>query len=119
MPVIAAGELHDARATGDAADLVLAGGAIGEAAPGRFGDRAQHLRMSVPDDHRTPGADQIDILPAVGVGEIGARGRDDEARGPPDATEGPDRQVRGDDSAAQPTAGDDGAGALEEGRRSG
>ena len=108
MAVVAAGELHDLAAPGEAAgqpdrahrrlgaagdqahlldrldpgddllgerDLVLAGRAEGEAARRRLPDRARRRRVGVAEDHRPPGADQVDVLAAVDVGEVRARAR--------------------------------------------
>ncbi len=45
------------------------------------------------EDHRPPRADQVDVLVAVDVGQPGARGRADEARGAADGVERPHRGV--------------------------
>ena len=42
------------------------------AARGGFLHRRDHLRMRVPQDHRSPGADVVDVAIAVDVVQIGA-----------------------------------------------
>ena len=38
----------------------------------------QHLRVAVPQDHRAPGADVIDVAGALGIPHVGALGAGDE-----------------------------------------
>ena len=68
--------------------------------------------MRVPQDHRTPGADQVDILAAVDVGEVRARGAGHEPRRSADGPEGAHGAVdpaRGDRSGAVEKGGEEGA----------
>ena len=59
----------------------------------RLGDPGLHLGVGVPEQHRTPGADQVDVLVAVDVAQPGAGRGADEAGGAADGVEGPDRGV--------------------------
>ena len=54
-------------------DLALGGRAEGQPAAGGRGHRLDDRGVGVAEDHRPPGADQVDVAPAVGVGEPGAR----------------------------------------------
>ena len=54
--------------------------AEGERPAGRRLHRFHHERMRVARDHRAPGADVVDVPPAVGVPEVGARGPLEERR---------------------------------------
>ena len=57
-------------------------------------DRLDHRRMGVPEDHRSPGADVVDVAVAVDVEQIGPlqRGRM-KIGSPPDAAKRPGRTV--------------------------
>ena len=52
-----------------------------------------HLGVGVAEQHRPPGADQVDVLVAVDVGQPGAGRGADEPRGAADGVEGPHRGV--------------------------
>ena len=95
---------HDLLAQGQ---LGLGRGAVRRAA----GDRGLHGRLDlgvgVAEDHRPPGADQVDVAAAVDVGEVGPGRPVGEAGG---AADGPERAHGRVDPARQ-----HGAGALEEG----
>ncbi len=65
-----------------------------------------HGGLGVPEDERTPGADEVDVATTVGVREVGALSLDEERRGAADGTEGADGRVH--------AAGDDGGRPLEE-----
>ena len=125
VPVVAAGELHDDVAAGEAPgqpdrrhrglgtggdeadlldrrppddllgelDLGLGRRAVRRAARDRVTDGGHHLGVGVAEQHRAPGADQVDVLLPVDVGQPGACGGPDEARGPADGVEGTDRRV--------------------------
>ncbi len=56
-------------------DLARAGRAERQSATGRRLHGVHHRRVGVAQDHRTPGADEIDVLPTVRIGEPGAPGR--------------------------------------------
>ena len=102
-------DLVGRRARGDLlGELDLAGGGGTEGGPpvGRRVQRLHHLRVGVPEDHRAPGAHQVDVLPAVHVGQVRPGTGGDEARYPAHRAE---RAYRGVD----PT-GSDGTGPLEE-----
>ena len=73
--------------------LVLGGGAEGEPARGGPGDGVQHVGVGVAEDHRTPRADQVDVLGAVGVVQVRAAPPGHEPGRPPDRAEGPHRGV--------------------------
>jgi hypothetical protein len=75
----------------DQGDLVLGRGAVRRAAGGRLADRGDHLGVSVPEEHRPPGADQVDVLVAVDVGEPRPARRGDEPGRAADGVERPDR----------------------------
>ena len=49
-----------------------------DAAGDRLRDGGEDL-VGVPEQHRPPAADEVDVLVAVGVGEVGAAGALDEA----------------------------------------
>ena len=68
-----------------------------------------HGRMGVAEDHRAPGADQVDVAVAIGIGEPTASRRGDEAGCAADGVERPHRGVH--------SARDDRAGLGEEFRR--
>ena len=51
------------------------GGAEGQAAVHGGVHRLEHGRVGVAQQCRPPGADQVDVLAAVGVGQVGALGR--------------------------------------------
>ncbi len=125
VAVVAARELHDDVAAGEAAgqsdrrhrglgaggdeadpldrrtpddllgevDLGLRGCAVRRAARERVTDGRHHLGVGVAEQHRAPGADQVDVVLPVDVGQPGAGGRPDEARGPADGAEGTHRRV--------------------------
>ena len=139
VPVVAAGELDDLRAAGEAtgqpdrrhgglgagvdqADLLdrgavddlggqlhlTRGGRAEAGAPGGGGLHGlHHLRVGVPEDQRTPGADQVDVAAAVGVVQPRALATDHETRRAADRLEGAHRGVH--------PARHDGAGAVEQG----
>ena len=131
VAVVAAGELHDELAAGEAAgqpdrghgglgaaghepDLLRRGpaddrlgeldlgpgrGAVGRAAGDRLPHRVDDLRVRVAEQHRAPAADQVDVLRAVDVEEVGAGRPLDEPGGAADGVERADRRVhpaRGD-----------------------
>ena len=56
-------------------------------------DRVEHVGVRVAEDHRPPRADQVDVLAAVGVPEVGAVAADHEPRRAADRPEGPHRRV--------------------------
>ena len=64
----------------------------GAAASG-FADRFDHRREGVAQDHRAPGAEEVDVAVAVGVVEVRALGPHDEWRMAADGAEGADRRV--------------------------
>ncbi|MPM32914.1 hypothetical protein SDC9_79481 [bioreactor metagenome] len=76
---------------GGQVDLGAGRGAEGGAVRGRPGDRVEHLGMRVPQQHRPPGADQVDVLVAVDVGDVRPPGRPDEPRRATDGAEGAHR----------------------------
>src|SRR5580765_3265649 len=88
-------------------DLVLTRRPEREAALRGIRDGLQDRRVGVAEDHRAPGADQVDVGLAVHVGEPGAARGGHEARGAADRAEGAD-------GAVDP-AGDDGRRARHEG----
>ena len=56
--------------------------------------RPTHLGVGVPEDHRAPGADEVDVLAAVDVGEVRRRGAGRMNRGrAADGAEGAHRRV--------------------------
>ena len=55
-----------------------------------LGDRPEHLRVRVPEQHRAPRADEVDQLVAVQVVEVRPLGPGDEPRGSADREEGAD-----------------------------
>ncbi len=59
-------------------------------------DRLHHVRMGMAEEQRPPRADQVDVAPAVGVGQPGAAALHHEAGG---AAHGPERADRGVDAA--------------------
>ncbi len=87
-------------------DLALPGRAEGGAAGDRFPYRVQDGGVRVAEDHRTPRADQVDVLAAVGVGQVGAGSGHHEARRTADGAEGAHRGVH--------AAGRDDRGTIEE-----
>ena len=125
MPVVAAGELDDELASGEAArqadgghrrlgpgrdeaepldgsathdllgqlDLGSGGRAVRRAAGDRLRDGGEDLGVGVPEQHRPPAADEVDVLVAVGVGEVGAAGALDEAGCAADCVERADREL--------------------------
>ena len=74
-------------------DLALGGRTVGGSRRRRPPDRVQHRRVGMPVQQRSPGADQVDVLAAVGVGQVRTVARAHETRGAPDRVEGPDRGV--------------------------
>ena len=52
-----------------------------------------HGGMAVAEDHRAPGADQVDVAVAVDVGDVGPLSRGHEARRAADRAERADRGV--------------------------
>src|SRR5262249_33558018 len=70
------------------------------------GDRLLHLGVRVTQDHRPPRADEVDVLPSVGVHQVRALRAGDEAWCAADGPEGADRRVD--------TPGDGGLGAVEQ-----
>ncbi len=72
-------------------DLGQGRGAERGAAGSRRGDGGHHLGMRVPEDHRAPGADQVHVPVAVGVGQVGAVAGRDEHRVTADRAERTDR----------------------------
>ncbi|MNE50676.1 hypothetical protein D3C80_1452640 [compost metagenome] len=67
--------------------------AVGQAVLQLLAHRVEHLRMAVAEDHRTPGADVVDVALVVLVGDVGAFGVLEEQRGAADAAEGAHRRV--------------------------
>ena len=68
-------DLLDRRARDDLLGQLHLGagrGAVRRAAADRLVDRVEHLRVRVTEQHRTPAADQVDVLGAVDVDEVGA-----------------------------------------------
>src|SRR5699024_119307 len=53
-------------------DLTGRGGAEGEPLDGGFLHGGEHLGARVAQDHRAPGADEVDVVVAVGVTQPGA-----------------------------------------------
>ena len=53
-------------------DFALAGRAVSGAGAARLADRGDDGRMGVTQDQRTPGADEVEEAPAVGVEEMRA-----------------------------------------------
>ena len=51
-------------------DLALTGRTEGRAAGDRVLDGRDDLGMGVAEDHRPPGADEVDVLATVGIGEV-------------------------------------------------
>ena len=89
-------DLVDGRASDDLLgelDLGLGRGAVGRAARHRGGDRLLDLGVGVPEQHRAPRADQVDVLVAVDVGQPRAAGRADEPGRAAHGVERPDRGV--------------------------
>ena len=82
-----------------------------EPPPGRVPHGLDDRRVRVPEDHRAPGADEVDVAVAVGVGQPRSGRRHHEPRGAADRLEGADRRVH-------PTR-DDGAGARKQLSRDG
>ncbi len=74
-------------------DLGRGRGAVRRAAGDRLGDCCEHLGVGVAEQHRTPGADQVDVVVAVDVGQPRAPGGPDEPGGPAHGVEGADRGV--------------------------
>ena len=73
--------------------LGLARRAVAPPPPGRYLNRLQHCRVSVAQDERSPGADIVDVGPAIDIGEATpGRARDEKGR-PAYCTERPDRRV--------------------------
>ncbi len=60
---------------------------------GRGRDGAEHLGVGVAEQHRTPGADQVDQLVAVHVVQVRPGGPGDEPWAPADGQERTDRRV--------------------------
>ena len=56
--------------------------------------RGEHLGVRVTEQHRPPAADQVDVLGAVDVDELGAVRPLDEPRGAADGVERTHRRVR-------------------------
>ncbi len=84
-------------------DLALTGGAEGGAARDGVVDGGDHVGLRVPEDHRAPGADEVDVLAPVRVRQIGAGAGHHEAGRAADGAEGAHRGVhaaRGDDRRA-------------------
>ena len=82
--------------------LVRGRGAEGQSAVDGGVHRREDLRVGVAQQRRAPGADQVDVLGAVGVGEVRALGGDHEAGRAAHRAEGPDRRV---DAARHQAAG--------------
>ena len=89
-------DLVDARALDDELgefDLGGGGGAVAQSAGGGVLHGGDDLGVGVAHEHRAPGAEQVDVVVAVHVGEVAALGGGDEAALPADGTEGPDGRV--------------------------
>src|SRR5437763_1121628 len=65
-------------------DLALGGRAVRGAAPGGLAYGLDDRGVRVAEDHRAPGADEVDVLVAVRVEQVGAAGGGDEPRGAAD-----------------------------------
>ncbi len=74
-------------------DLVLAGRPEREAPAAASGHGLADGRVAVAQDHRAPRADQVDVLPAVGVAQVGPVAGDHEPRSAADRVERPDGRV--------------------------
>ena len=105
----AGGDHPDALGGGDAflddrgeVGLVRGGRAEGQPAVDGGVHGGEDRRVGVSQQRRAPGADQVDVLGAVGVGQVRALGGDHEPRGPADGAEGADRGV---DAARHQLAG--------------
>ncbi len=59
----------------------------------RPADRLDDLRMGVSEDHRAVALDEIEVLAALDVVDVGALGAGDDVRRAADRLEGPDRGV--------------------------
>ncbi|MDR6357739.1 hypothetical protein Q3H58_004410 [Pseudomonas psychrotolerans] len=68
-------------------------GAVGEAVLQLAAHGIEHVRVAVAEDHRTPGADVVDVAPVVFIDDIGTLGMLEEQRGAADALEGAHRRV--------------------------
>lgn len=90
-------------------DLALGGRAEGRAARDRLLHGGDHLGVRVPEDHRPPGADEVDVLTPVGVGQVRPGAGHHEPGRAADGAEGAHRGVH--------TAGRDGRGAVEQSLR--
>ena len=69
-------------------DLAVVCRAEAEPVGRRLLDGRHDLRGRVAEDERPPRADEVDVLLAFGVGEVGALTPDEEGRGAADGTEG-------------------------------
>ncbi len=78
--------LHDGREVG----FVRGGRTEGEAAVNSRVDSLQDGRVGVPQQRRAPGTDQVHVLFAVGIGQVGTLGRHHEPRGAAHGAEGAD-----------------------------
>ena len=74
-------------------DFGFRGRTEGDAAFDGFLDGGDDLVVVVAEDHRTPGADVVDVGLAFGVPHVGALGAFNEARGAAHGTEGSDGRV--------------------------
>ena len=74
-------------------DLALAGRAEGRAAGDRLLDGGDHLGVRVAEDHRPPRAHEVDVLAAVGVGEVRTGTGHHEPGRTAHGAEGPHRRV--------------------------
>jgi len=72
-------------------DFTLGGRAKREAFHDGALHRVQHRRVTMPQNHRAPGADVVDVALAVGVPEVGPLCPADEARGAAHCAEGAHR----------------------------
>lgn len=72
-------------------------------------DGGDHVRVGVPEDHGTPGADEVDVLTSVGVGQVRAAAGHHEPGRSAHGAEGTDRGVH--------AAGRDGGRTVEQGLR--
>jgi hypothetical protein len=89
-------DLLDRRAPDDLLrqiDLRLGRGAVRRAARERVPDGGHHVGMCMAQQHRTPRADQVDVLATIDVGQPGTGGRPDEAWRPADGPERADGRV--------------------------
>src|SRR5205814_3245500 len=91
------------------AHLQLGRRAVAGAAPDRLADGGHHLMVSMPQDHRPPRGDVVEVVVPIDVDDMAAARLADEERVAADALESAHRTVD--------AAGDSFYGALVEGAR--